>query len=161
MRSSQHAVCAFDCRLSFVPMFVRLKFSVSEMPRIENEVKINVLDTWLSNKGLTLFMDEVPGRGRKPGCSNTKLDQKLGSPNRKNKSMSIRYFANNAETSVGMIQRIKKWNNLKTYKRQTKCRIKSTCCNKGPGVSQRMDASFLMHDETYVKEDSKTLPGPQ
>ncbi|XP_065091905.1 uncharacterized protein LOC135712777 [Ochlerotatus camptorhynchus] len=113
------------------------------MSRIENEVKIKGLDTWLSEKDVTMrklanrvgihhasvksiinkfrehySLDELPGRGRKPGSSNPKLNQKVVSLIRKNKSMSIRDLAKKAGTSVGTIQRIKKRNNLKTYKKQ-------------------------------------------
>ena len=48
------ACCAFGCQLSFVYLFVRFKFCVFKMSCIEKEVKIKVLDTWLSEKGITM-----------------------------------------------------------------------------------------------------------
>lgn len=188
------ACCSFACQLPFVYLFARFKFLVSKMSRIEKEVKKKVLDTWLSEKGITMrklakrfgihhasvktiinkfgehyTLDELPGRGRKPGSSNPKLDRKVVSLIMKNKSMSIRDLAKKAGTSVGMIQRIKQRNHLKTYKKQKiskqsaeqKKRAATRARKLYSRLLQRPNACALMDDETYVKEDSKTLPGPQ
>lgn len=68
-----------------------------------------------------------------------------------------------------MVQRIKKRNNLKTYKKQKvpkqsadqKSRAKTRARKLYNRILQKPNACILMDDETYVKEDSKTLPGSQ
>lgn len=164
------------------------------MSRIKKEVKIRVLDTWMREKGISMnevakrfgihpasvksiihkfgehyTFDDLPGRGRKPGPSDPNLDRKVINLINRNRSMSIRDLAKKAGTSIGMVQRIKKRNNLKTYKKQKvskqtaeqKSRAKTRARKLYHRILQKPDACILMDDETYVKEDSSTLPGPQ
>ena len=98
-------------------------------------------------------MDELPRRGRKPGSSNPKLDQKMVSLIMKNKSMSIRDLAKKAGTSVGMIQRINRRNHLKTYKKQKISKQSVEQKKRAAAIVfaflQCPDACVLMDDETY------------
>ena len=104
------ACCAFGCQLSFVYLFGRFKFFVFKMSCIEKEVKIKVVDTWLSEKCIT--MRKLAKRfgihhvsvkiiinkfGEHYSSSNPKLDQKVVSLIMKNKSMSIRDLAKKQE----------------------------------------------------------------
>lgn len=67
-----------------------------------------------------------------------------------------------------MIQRIKARHNLKTYKKQKvskqspeqKCRAKTRARKLYNHILDNRYTCILMDDETYVKEDSRTLPGP-
>lgn len=164
------------------------------MSRIKKETKIRVLDTWLREKGVTMnnlakrfgihpgtvksiinkfgehyTFDDLPRRGRKPGPADPNLDRKIVNLINRKKSMSIRDLAKKAGTTVGMVQRIKKRNNLKTYKKQKtskqsaeqKSRAKTRARKLYNRFLEQPYSCILMDDETYVKEDSRTLPGPQ
>lgn len=114
-------------------------------------------------------LKDLPRSGRKPGPSNPGLDQKVVNYIQKNKSASTRDLAKKFKTSIGMIQRIKHRHNLKTYKKQKAPKQSPEQKNRAEMRARKLynrilDNSFrciLMDDETYVKQDSRTLPGPQ
>lgn len=178
------ACCSFACQLPFVYLFARFKFLVSKMSRIEKEVKKKVLDTWLSEKGITMrklakrfgihhasvktiinkfgehyTLDELPGRGRKPGSSNPKLDRKVVSLIMKNKSMSIRDLAKKAGTSVGMIQRIKQRNHLKTYKKQKISKQSAEQKKRAATRARKLYSRLLQRPNACVLMDDETIKG--
>lgn len=164
------------------------------MSRIEFETKKKILHTWCTEKGVTYnqiakrvnvhpasvkriiekfgkecSLKDLPRSGRKPGSSNPDLDQKVVDYIQRNKSASTRDLAKKFRTSIGMIQRIKRRNDLKTYKKQKvpkqtpeqKSRAKTRARKLYSCILDNVDQCILMDDETYVKEDSRTLPGPQ
>lgn len=119
--------------------------------------------------GTELSFEDLPRSGRKPGSSDPKLDRKVVDYIRHDRSASIRDLAKKFRTSVGMIQRIKKRNDLRTYKKQKipkqspeqKRRAKTRARKLYDRLLDNPYQCVLMDDETYIKEDSRTLPGPQ
>lgn len=164
------------------------------MARIDIETKKKILHTWCTEKGVTynqiakrfkvhhtsvknvihkygeeLSLKDLPRTGRKPGPSEPKLDDKVVAYIRRHRSASTRDLAKKFKTSIGMIQRIKVRNSLKTYKKQKvpkkSLEQQSRAKTRARKLYERILGNFgkciLMDDETYVKKDSRTLPGPQ
>lgn len=119
--------------------------------------------------GNTCNVENLPKCGRKKGPANLKLEAKILALMNKNKSMSVRDLAKRASTSVGMIQRVKHRHNLKTYKKQKQPKKSEKQVQTGKTRLRKLYDRFnrenveciVMDDETYVKMDSRTLPGPQ
>lgn len=113
------------------------------MGKINLEVRKNILDDWWKNKGLTIrklakkynvspagvhklinkfgttvTLEDLPKSGRKRGPSDPELQRRVVQMFNRKPTLSIWDAARKAKTSVGMIQRIKKRCNLKTYKKQ-------------------------------------------
>ena len=113
------------------------------MTRISFENRKLILDKWCGIKGISFrtiakqvkvstdsvrriinkfgehhSLNDLPKSGRKKGPSNKKLEQKVVSLYKTKKGLSVRDAAKKAGTSPSMIQRVKKRNNLKVYKRQ-------------------------------------------
>lgn len=148
----------FTCQnLLFQPLCCFVKF-VLKMSRIEIDVKKKILHIWCTEKGISfnriakrvkvqpasvkriierfgkeLSFEDSTRRGRKPGSVDPKLDQKVVDYIQQNRSASVRDLAKKFKTSIGMIQRIKKRHNLRTFKKQKtpkqspeqKCRAKN------------------------------------
>lgn len=164
------------------------------MSRIELETKKKVLHIWCTEKGVTFnqiakrtkicpesvkriiekfgnecTLRDLPRSGRRPGPSNPELDQKVVNYILKNRSASIRDLAKKFKTTIGMIQRIKRRHDLKTYKKQKvpkqspeqQHRAKTRARKLYEQILEHPNQCILMDDETYVKEDSRMLPGPQ
>lgn len=116
-----------------------------------------------------LTFHDKPKSGRKPGSTNKKLEQKICKEYSKKKEASVRDIARKLGTSIGTVQRTKQKFNLKTYRkqRQPKRSAKQASTVK-TRVRKLYEAHFagkktccIMDDETYVKLDYRTLPGPQ
>ena len=121
------------------------------------------VNTIINKFGEHYSLDELLGRGRNPGSSNTKLDQKVVSLIMKNKSMSIRDLTKKSRNECRndpAYQEAKSPEDLQEAENlETKCRTEEASSNKGPEI---VFASFAVSGcMPYVKEDSKTLPGPQ
>lgn len=164
------------------------------MRGLSPEKRKSILDKWCSIKGITLrklaklenvsvgavqnaikkfgqeytFVDK-PKSGRKPGSSNPNLDRKIVKAYKTNKEASVRDLAKKLGTSIGMVQRAKQRNNLKTYKKQRQPKrsekqqssVKSRVRKLYDSILTRKNMCVIMDDETYVKLDYKSLPGPQ
>lgn len=142
--------------------------SYSIIAKICNTSKSNVCKTLLRFKEHNTTKSR-PKTGRPKGPSNTKLEKNILKTMKKNRSMSVRDIAKKNHTSNDMIQRVKKRNNLKVYKKQ-RCPKRS---KKQANVALRRSKllykhllthspeCILMDDETYIKMDFSTLPGPQ
>ncbi|XP_047996380.1 uncharacterized protein LOC125234214 [Leguminivora glycinivorella] len=115
------------------------------------------------------ILGDLPGRGRKKGCVKPQLDAAIVAAFRRNPSASTRDVAKKLKTSVGNVQNAKRKNYLQTRKKQkipkrTPAqleRAKSRAKLLSKFLIQNSGRCILMDDETYVKKDMKTLPGPQ
>lgn len=107
--------------------------------------------------------------GRPKHSVNKQLERRVIGFIERNPNMSIRDIAKKAKTSHQQVINIKKRNNIKTYKkkkipkRSEKQNVKS---KKLAGKLYRekfvkKNVCIVMDDETYVKMDFSTLPGPQ
>lgn len=164
------------------------------MGRIKLEVRKNILDDWCKNKGMTLrklakkynvspagvhklinkfgttvTLEDLPKSGRKRGPSDPELQKRVVQMFNRKPSLSVRDAARKAKTSIGMIQRIKKRCNLKTYKKQKQPKrdekqtvaVRKRTRKLYDQVLTKKVQCIIMDDETYCKFDYKTLPGPQ
>lgn len=133
------------------------------------KVSVNAVKNIIVKYGDTCSIKDLPKSGRKKGAKDVKVEKNVLTLIDKNKSMSVRDLAKKARTSVSMIQRIKGRNNMKTYKKQKipkkserQVKVGKTRLRK---LYERLCRDsvecILMDDETYVKMDSRTLPGPQ
>lgn len=133
------------------------------------KVSPNAVKNIIIKFGNTCSLKDMPKSGRKKGPNNAKLESKILILINKNKSMSVRDLAKKGGTSASMIQRVKQRHNLKTYKKQKipkrsekQVKVGKTRLRKlYDRLNQERVECILMDDETYVKMDSKTLPGPQ
>lgn len=119
--------------------------------------------------GETCSLEDQPKSGRKKGASDQKKELAAVRLLKSHKPCSVREIAKKLDISVGTVQNIKKRNNIKTYKKQrapkrtdsqkTSSKIRSR--NLYDVLLQKPNRCILMDDETYVKLDTSTLPGPQ
>ena len=164
------------------------------MPRISLTVRKKILYTYCTEKNVSYrqlakrfkvsdksvknivlrygehcVLSDLPKSGRKKGARDPKLERRLVQLIMRNPTTSIRDLASKGKTTVGMIQRVKRRNNLKTYKKQkvakkTEKQIKSVKTRVRKlyrRLNEENIACVIMDDETYVKFDFSTLPGPQ
>ena len=114
-------------------------------------------------------MKDLPRCGRIPGPSMPELYGKVLEYIKLHRSESTRDLAKRFKTSIGMIQRIKTRHFLKTYKKrkvpkksvEQQSRAKTRARKLYNRILDNWGKYILMDDETYVKQDAKTLPGPQ
>ena len=107
--------------------------------------------------------------GRPKGPANKKLEKKVVSIIKKNKSISIRDIAKKAGTSHVMVVKIKKKNSIRTFKKQkAPKRTRQQTLKSISLVRKLYELKFanqkeciVLDDETYVKMDFCTLAGPQ
>lgn len=113
------------------------------MARIDEEKRKLIVQTWCTQKGISLrqlakmynvspngakkviikfgehyTLQDLPGRGRKKGAANSKLEKKIVELLEKNKSISIRDVAKKVEVSNANVQKTKERFNMKTHKKQ-------------------------------------------
>lgn len=81
--------------------------------------------------------------------------------------LSVREIARKARVSIGTVQNVKR-NNIKAYKKQkipkrsaAQQQQAKTRSRKLYNVLLKNGKTCIMDDETYVKMDLSTLPGPQ
>lgn len=108
------------------------------------------------------------GSGKNLGASDINLDRTIVRTIKGKRSTSIRDIAKKVGTSTSMVQRAKKRNGLRTYKKQknakkTENQLKTikTRLRKLYNILLEKKTCIVMDDETYVKMDFSTLPGPQ
>lgn len=114
-------------------------------------------------------LDDKCRTGRPKGASCKKIEAKVMKEFRKDKSISTRDIAKKVDTSQSMVQRVKKRNNLKTYKKQKSPKRSEIQLRKSIFRARKFFKELLkdslncivMDDETYVKMDFCSLPGPQ
>lgn len=132
-------------------------------------VSVGAVQTAIRKYGEDYTFEDQQRPGQKPGPSNPKLDQKIVKLFASNRELSVRDVAKKVGTSIGMVQRAKKRNNLKTLKKQKqpkrsqkqKASVKTRVRKLYDSILSKKHSCVIMDDETYVKLDYKSLPGPQ
>lgn len=124
----------------------------------------SVLDRYFE----TLSISRKRKSGGKQGAHNKKLDQVVITTIMENRSMSVRDVAKKCQTSKSMVQRVKQRTCLRTRKKQKipkvtekQRKVIKTRARKLYDSMGKKNACLVMDDETYVKADFSTLPGPQ
>lgn len=132
-------------------------------------VSVHAVRNAIDRFGKHNTLKDLPGRGRKRAPSNPDLDKKICNTFQRKKEISIRDCAKKCGTSLAMVQRAKARNFLKTYRKQ-KCPKRSNIQADSVRTRARklyneilnnQEMCIIMDDETYVKQDYKSLPGPQ
>lgn len=119
--------------------------------------------------GEELTFHDLPRSGRKIGSFNKTTDNKVRKLIDSKRSLSIRDIAKKCGISHTNVQEIKLRHNLKTYKKrriakrsQKQQAVAKTRARKlYEQILVNFEGCILMDDETYVKLDGATLPGPQ
>lgn len=114
-------------------------------------------------------IDDLPKSRRRKGPVCKKTEESVVKYLNSGKSLSVREIAKKVKISVGSVQNIKKRNNIKTFKKQKIPKRSAAQQDRAKKRSRRLykilvsksNCCILMDDETYVKMDSQTLPGPQ
>lgn len=135
----------------------------------EANVGIKAVRVAIKKYGEEVSFEDLPRSGRKKGSANPKLDTKIKQAFAAKKGISVRDLAKKLGTSKSNVDRAKGRLMLKTYKKQKQPkRTTKQAASVQPRARKLYDTMFtgnshciLMDDETYVKLDYKTLPGPQ
>lgn len=114
-------------------------------------------------------LEDLPKSRRRSGSANPHIDEKAVCSLKSKNYMSFREIAKKVGVSVGTIQNKIKRNNTRTYKKQKmpkrsveqQTRAKKRCGVLYNILLTNKSRCILMDDETYVKFDTNTLPGPQ
>lgn len=116
----------------------------------------------------SLNIDRKPGSGRKAGPSDPSLHEKVVKTIRKNRSMSQRDLAKKCGTSKWLIQRTMQREGLKSRKKKRIPRVSKkqdetikTRARKLYDFLGKEKQHLIVDDETYLKADFQTIPGPQ
>lgn len=115
----------------------------------------------------SLSVDRKPGSGGKPGSRDKKLDLKVMKSLTNNPGLSIRDQGKKFGTSASNIVNIRLRNGHRSYRAIKKpnrtdkqeLEAKKRARKLYDDVLTKFDGCILMDDETYVKMDSKQLPG--
>lgn len=115
-----------------------------------------------------LSIARKPGSGRKSGPSDPKLHRKVVRTIRANRSMSQRDLAKKCGTSQRLIQKTMQREGMKSYKKVKVPRVSEkqqgtikTRARKLYDFLGKEKRHWILDDETYLKTDFKSLPGPQ
>lgn len=135
----------------------------------EEGVSVHAVQNAIRRFGNHYSLSDLPGRGRKPGPSRPNLDHKICKLLAAKKGLLVRDCAKKVGTSIGMVQRAKKRNSLKSYKKQIQSKrtaqqsstVKTRARKLYEEILSKNKQCIVMDDETYVKLDYKTLPGAQ
>lgn len=113
-----------------------------------------------------MFFKRLPKTGRKKGPRDQNIDEKVLALIHKHNTMSVRELAKKAR-SMSMVKKKKKQRH-KTYKKQKVPKKSLRQVEVGKTRVRKLYDRLLndavqcvIMDETYVKLDSKTLPGPE
>lgn len=126
------------------------------------------VDAVLNRYFETLSTARKTGSGKKSGSCDKKLKKKVVDSIKKKRSMSVRDLGKKCGTTASTVQRIKKQEGLKTYKKQKIAKVstkqRETIRTRARKLYDHLRANpvmIVLDDETYVKTDFSTLPGPQ
>jgi len=113
-------------------------------------------------------LNRKPGSARPRGCTKPELVQKVKLSIQRNPTISIRTLAEKYGTSIGMIQRIKKQLQYRSYKKKKIARREEKQDNKAIRRSKKLyrmlcaqKQCLVMDDETYCASRPQVLPGHQ
>lgn len=103
------------------------------------------------------------------GPANRKKEIKVIQLLKQERHLSVREIARKARVSIGTVQNVKKRNNIKAYKKQKIPKRSAAQQQRAKTRSRKLynvllknrKTCIIMDDETYVKMDLSTLPGPQ
>lgn len=113
--------------------------------------------------------EDAPKSGRKSGPVSPDIDKKIRDAYKRKPATSVRDVAKKLGTSSSNVMRAKERLGLKTYRKQKKPKrnpkqaasVKPRARKLYDSLLCRNSGCIIMDDETYVKLDYKTLPGPQ
>lgn len=133
------------------------------------DVSLKAVSNTIRKYNHDLSFQDKPKTGRPRGSSNVKLDSTICSSIEKMPCSSIRDISRKCKTSVGMVQRVKKRNGFTTYKKQKAPKrspkqaesVKPRLRKLYDCILTKKQQCIIMDDETYVKFDYSSLPGPQ
>lgn len=114
-------------------------------------------------------IEDKPKSGRPKGPANKSMEKKVVRVLKDKPLLSVRDIAKKAQTSASMVQRVKLRNSYKSYKKQKVPKLSPEQRNRAIRRARALyyqvcvgfDGCMILDDETYVKMDFKTLPGPQ
>lgn len=116
----------------------------------------------------TLSISRNKNPTTKSGPRDKNLEDKIVKIIKENRSMSTRDVAKKCGTNIAMVQRCKERNGLKTRKKSKVPKVSAkqqkvikTRSRKLYQLLGNKKCCIVMDDETYVKADFRTLPGPQ
>lgn len=102
------------------------------------------------------------------GPRNSSMNNRVVGEILRNRQLSVRDVAKKCGTNEAMVQRVKKRNGLKTFKKQKVAKtsekqrsVIKTRARKLYDYLGKNNVHLILDDETYVKADFATLPGPQ
>ena len=135
----------------------------------EEHISIDSVSRIIKKFGEHGELSDLPKTGQKQGPYNTNIEKKILQIYQRKPETSIRDIVQQASTSIGMVQRVKKRHNLKTYKKQKRPKRDPKQSVKALMRARKLynvlrnknEHCVIMDDETYCKYDYKTLPGPQ
>jgi hypothetical protein len=137
---------------------------------IAKELKIprKTIDNVIKRYLETLTTARKAGSGAKAGTRDKKLSKKIVNIIKKNRSMSVRDVAKKCRTTSKTVQRVKRREGLKTYKKKKIPKVsekqRQTIKTRARRLYDHLRGNstmLVLDDETYVKADFSTLPGPQ
>lgn len=142
--------------------------SYSQIAKLCRTSKSNVCKTIQRFKN-GYSIKSKPKTGRPKGPANKQLEARVLKTLRANRSMSVRDVAKKHGTTKDFVQRTKKRNNLKSFKKQKVPKRTKKQANTAIKRSrilykhlvEQENVCIVMDDETYVKMDFSTLPGSQ
>lgn len=157
-----------ETRKLIVEKYCKEKISYRKVARIFKCSKSEVCKI-LKKFGEHHTLEDLPKTGRKKGPVNPEIDRSVIDALKSVKPLSVRAIAKKFKISVGTVQNIKKRNNIKTYKKQQMPKRTEAQQERAVKRSRKLypllpsvkNGCLLMDDETYVKMDTVTLPGPQ
>lgn len=138
---------------------------IAKLAKVTRKTGSKVIRNFKSN----LSVQRKEGSGLIKGFRTKKLDKKVVDVIEKLPSISTRDIAKKCKTLPAMIQRIKARNNLKTFKKRKIPKKSIKQFNEGIDRAKKLhqwlqdkkEFCIIEDDETYVKMDFVTLPGPQ
>ena len=130
-------------------------------------VSISCVKKTIDRFGQHYSIDDLPGRGRKPGTSDPDLEKRICNVYRQHPESSVRDVAKKLGCSVGMVQRTKQRKSLKTFKKRAVPKrtekqeqtIKTNARKLYQRICRNETECVIMDDETYVKFDYGQMPG--
>lgn len=135
----------------------------------EEGVSVGAVQTALRKYGESCSFADSPRRGRKPGAVDPVIDRKVRDYFKLHPSASVRDVAKKVGTSATNVMRAKARLGLQTYRKQKQPKrstkqaasVKTRSRKLYDSMLVKKTGCIIMDDETYVKLDYRTLPGPQ
>jgi transposase len=135
----------------------------------EEGVSVGAVQTALRKYREQCTFADSPRRGRKPGPADPTVDKKIKDYYKRHPSASVRDVAKKLGTSSTNVMRAKERMGLQTHRKQKQPKrstkqaesVKPRARKLYDKLLTKKSGCVIMDDETYIKLDYKTLPGPQ